>query len=342
MALLSVFVMSLSGIVLSFSGDRINALCRISKLFRWLTFLAIGTTMAAFVVSFALIVVGGSKPALLIRCWGAGVVVLCVFLMFRTLLELAIFVYSLRRSISTHKRAERAGYGEEGIDSDDVKRDSGAYDNLWDGAIKPKIDLLCECGDVQMRPSAKDDIWAEYCRFNVLASERYTKNPSHRLDRHKVAACYMCAILKSMPLVVADYAALSDRDKAMSNERLAVTVGSSVLCNFLHSVIDEVEGLDEAQKEAAKVEVRQGIKFPKTGHGTYLGNLLDCFSSMQTEDDYNLPLMFHLAFLWEPWILTTPEYYAAVIDHYASNGNEEPLPSTGTLMSSLRRRGPDA
>ena len=315
MALLSVLVMSFSGLVLLFNENRISNLGGISPLFRWLVSLAVGFTVFALVAAVALLIVGCSNSGHLERIWPLSVIVLCVALGPRVLLDCAIFIYRFRRLLPPlqKKPIESVGAAREC----ETKRNPDAFDSLWEGVFEPKVELLCEQNNVILRPGAKDTVWNAYCNFNVLSSERYTRDSDHRLDRHKVAACYACAVLKAMPLDVGEYAALHDKEAALANERLAVTVGASVLANFLSEVIDDIGSMSEGDRKIAKEQVARGVKFPQVGHGTYLSNLLDCFSSMQIEGNYNLPLMFQLMFVWEQWIFETEEYYAAVIEYYA-------------------------
>lgn len=84
--------------------------------------------------------------------------------------------------------------------------------------------------------------------FNRHAKLTYMQDAGSKLDRHKVCACYMYAIIKSNTLCCH----LADSDTEQSylalNENLAITVGMSILCAFVLSSINCNEELSEITK----------------------------------------------------------------------------------------------
>lgn len=77
-----------------------------------------------------------------------------------------------------------------------------SYDNLWEKVINLSISKFVALPQVSCSKTAKEDIWTAYTKFNKHCKEEYMEDPEGRLDRHKVAACYMLAILKAYPLSV--------------------------------------------------------------------------------------------------------------------------------------------
>jgi hypothetical protein len=87
------------------------------------------------------------------------------------------------------------------------------------------------------------------------------RNPNGLLDRHKVCACMILAIAKSKPLVY------EDNDvggiKKIFNENLAMTIGLSLLYNFIISSYQNNE-----------TWLRQGFSFPATDRDATYQELL--------------------------------------------------------------------
>lgn len=130
-----------------------------------------------------------------------------------------------------------------------MKRDDRVFSDLWSNVITPQIDELCKkdrvsCPDYN---DARERVWNSYCAFNWNYSNRYLEVRDGELDRHKVAACYMCAILDALPLLVDIEDPNEDREAYLSNERLAICVGVSVLgmfeCANLEGLQSRLDGL---------------------------------------------------------------------------------------------------
>ena len=97
------------------------------------------------------------------------------------------------------------------------------------------------------------------------------KSAEGKIDRHKVAACYIIAIatVKPMRLIKKD-----ERYNAI-NETLALTVGFSLLRAFVIAAIKDKHGISEEESCRLIHKFENGIKLPNgslINHGTYLDN----------------------------------------------------------------------
>lgn len=128
------------------------------------------------------------------------------------------------------------------------------FETLWRDGIKAKSEEIVEknVGRVVFDTESKERIFREYTKLRDYTKISFMRNPDGLLDRHKVCACLIYAIVKSKPLVYDD----SDNEIGMKNifnENLAMTVGLSLLYNFIVS----------AKQDNSKW-IEKGFKFPKT------------------------------------------------------------------------------
>lgn len=139
-------------------------------------------------------------------------------------------------------------------------------------------------------------------------------NSNKPLDRHKVAACYMYAILAAFPLAIDDGVSV-DSSPYMANERLAIILGCSILAGFLLETIESVP--DETwpgslDKQRLINRVKSGVPFPeKVGHGDYVKNMTECLCFTAIEKSYNILLLAKLLFHWE--VLVVGECYDFIV-----------------------------
>lgn len=110
------------------------------------------------------------------------------------------------------------------------------YEILWKDGIKAKSEQIVNdnAGKVVFDSEAKERIFKEYSKLRDYTKISFMRNPDGLLDRHKVCACLILAIVKSKPLVYED----NDDNfgmKCIFNENLAMTVGLSLLYNFIIS-----------------------------------------------------------------------------------------------------------
>lgn len=152
-----------------------------------------------------------------------------------------------------------------------MKRDDRVFSDLWSNVITPQIDELCKkdrvsCPDYN---DARERVWNSYCAFNWNYSNRYLEVRDGELDRHKAAACYMCAILDALPLLVDIEDPNEDREAYLSNERLAICVGVSVLgmfeCANLEGLQSRLDGLINegcSERDLERIPIAERIAAP--------------------------------------------------------------------------------
>lgn len=110
------------------------------------------------------------------------------------------------------------------------------YEILWKDGIKVMAERIVKdnVGKVVFDSEAKERIFNEYCKLRDYTKVSFMRNPDGLLDRHKVCACLILAIVKSKPMVYED----NDDNfgiRSIYNENLAMTVGLSLLYNFIVS-----------------------------------------------------------------------------------------------------------
>ncbi len=95
----------------------------------------------------------------------------------------------------------------------------------------------------------------EYMDFNRHCKTQYMEDSSGKIDRHKVCACYMYAIVKAniMSCKLAD--SDTERSYLALNENLAITVGMSLLRAFVLASIESSNELTTEEKELYKTRI---------------------------------------------------------------------------------------
>lgn len=118
------------------------------------------------------------------------------------------------------------------------------FETTWDEIIYKKIiRLTLDYGDLVCPASAKDDVKEFYEETLSHAKHHYMVNAKGLLNRYKVAAAMMIAILKARPIKKAalKYYA-EDSDKWIFNEQVALNAGLKIVRNFIIMEIMEKGG----------------------------------------------------------------------------------------------------
>lgn len=107
---------------------------------------------------------------------------------------------------------------------------------MWKDGIKAKAEQIVNdnVGKVVFDIASKERIFKEYSKLRDYTKVSFMRNTDGLLDRHKVCACLILAIIKSKPLIYEE----NEDDFGMKNifnENLAMTVGLSLLYNFIIS-----------------------------------------------------------------------------------------------------------
>lgn len=158
----------------------------------------------------------------------------------------------------------------------EVFPDRNSYEMIWEKVISKEIgnyqSLYTNC--IELIPNVKEEIWEKYIFLNMYCKANYMKHPEGRIDRHKVAACYMIAIAMLRPMRFVEKIDNYNIPLAL-NETLAITVGLSLVRAFAIAAIKENEFLNEEESMALVAKFENGIKVPEgqlVNHGVYLHN----------------------------------------------------------------------
>lgn len=202
----------------------------------------------------------------------------------------------------------------------EAKRSRKFFDALWKKIIRPEIGNLAALDGVKQRKGSYKRIWDAYKSFNLHCSFNYMAEPTWLLDRHKVAACYMYAILAAQPLAVDQNVVLGSRPY-YANEMLAVTVGCTILCGFVTKAIDDaIENkllcLEEKRLKQVCERIKIGVNFKDDFpalHDDYYGDVLRMLCATQAEARYNILAMSIIVYHWESALIGDPELFRAII-----------------------------
>ena len=177
--------------------------------------------------------------------------------------------------------------------------DRDSFDFYCENGIKEVIKDFCNTySSVVVLPNYQELIWNEYVFFNEFCKREYMKESDHRLDRHKVVACYMYAIEKAHVLFVTDALVQGDPSNIMLNERLSFTVGMSLFRSLVLDLLDRVP-VDNENKDRIRVVFEGDIRMPKCTHGDYKDNFLVQLYNTYREGNYNILLMADVLYMIE-------------------------------------------
>lgn len=135
---------------------------------------------------------------------------------------------------------------------------SEIYDSIWNRLIEPTFQsFVTRDGGLVLPQQAKEEIKVFYDELICYAKKHYMSAETKLLNRYKVAAAMMIAILKAKPIKKADPLYFMENKETGRltpwpfNERLAVTVGFSVLHSFI------MERLSKAASERDEEIIKQ-------------------------------------------------------------------------------------
>lgn len=148
-----------------------------------------------------------------------------------------------------------------------------SYEKYYSEIIVPMIKEYCDSNaGVIVIPSVKEKIWTHYEEFNNHCKNSYMRDKSKLLDRHKVVACYMYAILRANPMICTLAFQNGDNSSLLLNERLALCFGMTLLRAL---IFDEISHLSDPKLRKKVSDVfEDDISFPSVNHGDYKHNLL--------------------------------------------------------------------
>lgn len=158
----------------------------------------------------------------------------------------------------------------------EIHPDRTSYEVIWEKVISRELDnyqsIYVNC--IEFIPDMKEEIWEKYVSLNTYCKVNYMKFPEGRIDRHKVAACYMIAIALVKPMRFVEK--IDHRKVPLAiNETLAITIGLSLVRAFAVAAIRENKDISEEDADALAAKFEDGIKVPEgqlVNHGVYLDN----------------------------------------------------------------------
>lgn len=180
--------------------------------------------------------------------------------------------------------------------------DYPSYQKYYDKVIDPAILEYGESyAEIVALPYIKDKIWDYYVEFNEHCKNKYMHNKNKLLDRHKVVACYMFAILRTNPIVCVTALRNGDQSSMFLNERLALRFGMTLLQAL---ICDEIESLPGNElKEKVTAVFKKDIIFPGVNQDDYKQKLLAQLYHTKDEANYNILAMAETLFLLENYNL---------------------------------------
>lgn len=146
--------------------------------------------------------------------------------------------------------------------NDNILIDRTSYNKIWSILVKPTMeDYSNRFSEIVIVHNAQEVIWQEYIKFNEHCNLQYMQDVYGKLDRHKVCACYMYAIVKAnvMSCKLAD--SNTEKSYLALNENLAITVGMSLLRAFVLTSIESSDYLTIDEKNYIVQELKMVFCF---------------------------------------------------------------------------------
>lgn len=158
----------------------------------------------------------------------------------------------------------------------EIHPDRDSYEVIWEKVISRELEnyqsLYVNC--IEFIPNVKEEIWEKYVSLNTYCKINYMKSSDGKLDRHKVAACYMIAIATLRPMRFV--AKIDNNEVSLAiNETLAITVGLSLVRAFAIAAIKQNENINKEDANLLVEKFEDGIKVPEgnlVNHGVYMDN----------------------------------------------------------------------
>ena len=190
------------------------------------------------------------------------------------------------------------------MENEEIHPDKSSFDIIWVKIIEPEIKKYINAytGYVKIDNDAKEKVWEQYFVLNTLCKNHYMKT-NGKLDRHKVAACYLLAISMAKPIICSDEI-LSDTPQYYFtfNERVALTTALSILVAYIRNIIKNDTSLCDDEKKRLTSAFSHGIKFPVpplVNHGEYVNNFISEIHYTVEEGNINILATAHELYLLE-------------------------------------------
>ncbi len=185
----------------------------------------------------------------------------------------------------------------------EIHPDRQSYEMIWEKVISKELDnyqsLYVNC--IEFIPNVKEEIWEKYVSLNTYCKNNYMKSVEGKIDRHKVAACYMIAIAMLRPMRFVEK--IDNKEVSLAiNETLAITVGLSLVRAFAIAAIKENKNITKEVADMLVAKFEDGIKVPEghlVNHGAYLDNYANEIYFAASEGRIGILSLAHELYLLE-------------------------------------------
>lgn len=185
----------------------------------------------------------------------------------------------------------------------EVHPDRDSYEIIWEKVINKELgnyqSIYVNC--IELIPNVKEELWEKYVSLNTYCKTNYMKSPDGKIDRHKVAACYMIAIATLRPMRFVEK--INNKEVSLAiNEMLAITVGLSLLRAFAIAAIRENKEINKNDADILVAKFENGIKIPEghlVNHGIYLDNYANEIFYATVEGKISILSLAHELYLLE-------------------------------------------
>lgn len=179
--------------------------------------------------------------------------------------------------------------------------DRKSYDNVWNKIIEKEIGNFKEFykGKLKIVDNAKEDIWNKYVYYNNFCKKNYMRYSGKKLDRHKVAACYIMAIVTVAPMRYDNDLDDGSELGLALNEYLAINVAFNLVRAFYIASLDAAN-IDSDEKKQLVEKFDNGIQIPEcTNHGVYMDNFCSELYYSNLDGKLNVLSLAHELYLLE-------------------------------------------
>jgi hypothetical protein len=165
------------------------------------------------------------------------------------------------------------------------------FDIIWKTLETEAANLIQ--GDAALfrfRGDCKDKLYATYEELRAYAKKQYMVDSTELIDRHKIAAIYMMAMLFVRPIEYLKPAPKNSGKDWLLNEKFTITLGLSILREFIIN--------NPKSTPAQKQRLKHGFRFPDVDHGSYGENwAVELYWGVKNRDLSVLPLAHELFLL---------------------------------------------
>lgn len=176
------------------------------------------------------------------------------------------------------------------------------YDKIWYKVIRKELDRFVgiDVLDFYSETDMQNSIKKEYDSLYKHCQNTYMDENVKTLDRHKVAACYMLAIIQAK--LFKAYPS-SEKGIVIIKEQLAISVGLSILRSYLISKYDsngEIKPREVFHTDCAVF--KKGFIMPDekdVNHGSYRNNFAMELYFTGIEGNYNILALSNTLYLLE-------------------------------------------